>query len=193
MPIIARYEMRIEGALNGPRTATTDGVPTDTVIKEFIKTIEPPPSIGLGGSGSKERWPAGFVLRGYKPFIWHFDVLELPAEEAPPKDRTLLTFHAEVAAHLPVELTEELYQDKLNQFRKLSDLSDPRLINIPGRSHGPVHAIATEHHEWFLDHCDQAWCKDLVGRLEGLNATYKGKLAEKFRMRRMHWYLGNGS
>ena len=157
MAIIGRYEMRVEGILNG--TASQN----QARIARFKQTITPTaPSPGQGSDGSPAKWPAGFILKnGYSAYIWTVEG-RLNAHDP---TKTNLYFNVEVAGVLDGTL-----HDAPNQARARSEF------------------------EWFLTHEHQAWCMDLMDKLMVLSNDFQkeGVLVEQPRMRRFHWYLGNG-
>ncbi len=110
MAVITRYELRVEGLLNGPLVSNPDEVAL------FKKTLtEVAPKQGEGGPGSTAPWPEGFVLRGYTPYIWKPEGFDHAHG-----NHTMLSFHAEVAiifegsSHVPA--TQERARQEYDWF-----------------------------------------------------------------------------
>ena len=168
MVIIGRYEMRVEGILSGNTGQNRQR------IDRFKLLIAPPPSPPDPGQGDPDLpqpapgtpwgagWPNGFILK---------DGYKAYIWECDGRDnfhdprKTNLYFHAEVRAVLP---------DTLH--------------------HPATQVRARSEFNWFLTHFGREWCSDLMRKLMTLNDDFKkdGVLVEELRMRRFHWYLGNG-
>ena len=108
MAIIGRYEMRVEGILNG--TPTQNRARIDLFERAITPTAPYP---GQGGLGSLAPWPAGFILKeGYRAYIWKVEG-RLNAHDV---TKTNLYFNVEVAGVLDGTL-----HDEPNQARARSE------------------------------------------------------------------------
>ena len=164
MSLIGRYEMRVEGILSG----TPDQ--NQARILQVQRTLNPnngPPYPGQGDpawppTAAPAPWPDGFILING----WRAYIWECGGRpNAHNAMQTNLFFHAEVAGVL-----EGTTHDIPNQNR------------------------ATLEFGWFLTHDKRGWCTSLMDKLMMLSDEFKkdGVLVEELRMRRFHWYLGNG-
>jgi hypothetical protein len=163
MAIIGKYEMRVEGILNGRWEQNQNRIAR---FKTAITLDADAPYPGQGDPGLPEDaspapFPAGFILKDWKAYIWHVE----GRPNAHDSTKTNLYFHVEVAGVLDGTLHEPAIQ-----------------------------ARARLEFDWFLTHDKRGWCKDLMQKLMALNDQFEkeGVLVENLRMRKFHWYLGNG-
>lgn len=165
-----QYLLRISGRTR-PTTKSEALIELKSAVEEIFATA---PSKGTGALSNApgDRWPTGFLLRGYSVCQWHLSPLysDKPYEPKHKEDRDrYLSYPDENTIDFLAEahhtLTGSLY------FNRHTMLDEVR---------------------WFYHHREYEWHRDLVNRLEKLNARFASVLLERVWFRDWKWYCGNG-